>query len=310
MPNTDAPISDARAKALANVPTLDCDVADADGRGGYLGGMSRRAAAAYAQGRMPKSKWTKTLMLEALSEAAAPDVLAALAKLTKAELFEHFFQRTEWHHTGAFAGRVNRTDFHGPDLDAVRGLTVADVEAIRAAREPRKSEPAVPSESLDGRWVAAWDEWPPGRGRHRRPREVRDTGTVKGAFFQPDHAKTRKRLSGAHFELLWREGEGPAPTPDQLPRSEHERNTVCDPYSPLMFYACRPDLVRPVRTRSGKWALQFVGPLGENVLVGGKGVKRYHGCVPKDAYEPLGTDKLLAALAERPEPWASMGRGE
>lgn len=87
---------------------------------GYVGSsMSVRASMAYMNGEMPKSKWTKQRMLDAISEYCdmfGMRVDESVAKMRKDELFEEFFEWKGWHHTGKYA---NRTDFYGLDEVAV-----------------------------------------------------------------------------------------------------------------------------------------------------------------------------------------------
>lgn len=87
---------------------------------GYVGcSMSERAALAYEDGEMPKSRWTKSAMLAAIADYCDMFGLAydgSAAKLTKDALFERFFEWKSWHHTGKYA---NVTDFYGLDEDAV-----------------------------------------------------------------------------------------------------------------------------------------------------------------------------------------------
>lgn len=92
-----------------------------DVNSGYIGySMSRRAAEAYEDGEMPKSKWTKKAMVAAIQSYCDefdmlfdPDVLKGMRK---DEVFERFFHKSSWHHTSKF---FNETDFYKLDEDAV-----------------------------------------------------------------------------------------------------------------------------------------------------------------------------------------------
>lgn len=94
-----------------------------DVNSGYIGhSMSRRAAEAYEDGEMPKSKWTKKAMVAAIQSycdefdmSFDPDVLKGMHK---DEVFERFFHESSWHHTSKF---FNETDFYKLDEDAVCG---------------------------------------------------------------------------------------------------------------------------------------------------------------------------------------------
>ena len=88
-----------------------------DVNSGYIGhSMSRRAAEAYEDGEMPKSKWTKKAMVAAIQSYCDefdmffdPDVLKGIRK---DDMFERFFHKSSWHHTSKF---FNETDFYKLD---------------------------------------------------------------------------------------------------------------------------------------------------------------------------------------------------
>lgn len=111
-----------------------------DVNSGYIGySMSRRAAEAYEDGEMPKSKWTKKAMVAAIQSYCDefdmlfdPDLLKGMHK---DEVFERFFHESSWHHTSKF---FNETDFYKLDEDAVCGsfrpmnpTEVAERDAVR-----------------------------------------------------------------------------------------------------------------------------------------------------------------------------------
>lgn len=103
------------------------------GQSGYVGcSMSRRAQEAYEQGEKPKSKWTKTAMLDAIAgvlwfdDVLTEENMSAFKKLKKDELFNQFFEWSSWHHTGKYA---NVTDFYDVDETAILDF----VEELKAA---------------------------------------------------------------------------------------------------------------------------------------------------------------------------------
>lgn len=126
-----------------------------DASSGYISwSMSKRAAQAYADGEMPKSKWTKAAMAEAIKVCCDENDLAydpAVERLAKTALFDRFFYRSSWHHTSKF---FNATDFYAVDEDAVmaafRPMTgeelaardAALAEHIREAREAYERQQA------------------------------------------------------------------------------------------------------------------------------------------------------------------------
>jgi hypothetical protein len=120
------------------------------GQAGYDGqSMSIRAREAYAAGEMPKSRWTKAAMVEAIQawcRDADRVMLPEVEGLKKDELFSRCFCVTSWHHTGKYA---NATDFYGVDADAadafsrpMTGEELARAQAERAAEEARWSAEA------------------------------------------------------------------------------------------------------------------------------------------------------------------------
>lgn len=113
-----------------------------DMNSGYHGwSMSKRATDAYEDGEKPKSRWTKTAMLEAIGQWADDEdrVLSEpVSKMTKAELFDRFLEYSSWHHTSKFA---NPTDFYSLDVseltEASRPKTDAEKRAERRASQAR-----------------------------------------------------------------------------------------------------------------------------------------------------------------------------
>lgn len=100
---------------------------------GYVGwSMSVRAAAAYEDGEMPKSKWTKTAMLDRIDEFFVDEDIPApidFSLMTKEELFGMCFMRSSWHHTSKYC---NETIFYELDEDKVRGISYKAVNEYRA----------------------------------------------------------------------------------------------------------------------------------------------------------------------------------
>lgn len=119
---------------------------------GYVGwSMSRRAAEAYRDGEMPRSKWTKKTIVEALKGACDDlDLMydPSIERLRKDELFDRFLYASSWHHTSKF---FNETDFYAISEaeveDTFRPMTAEEIEqreaALRAEREAREARDAA-----------------------------------------------------------------------------------------------------------------------------------------------------------------------
>ena len=87
---------------------------------GYDGySMSNNARGAYANGEMPKSKWTKTTIIDAVKEIS-PEKAEMLSKVKLPVLKEYALHETGWHHTSEY---FNRTFFYAVDEDFVENLT-------------------------------------------------------------------------------------------------------------------------------------------------------------------------------------------
>ena len=84
------------------------------GQRGYVGSsMSTRAQAAYEAGEMPKSKWTKAVIVNAIKSFCDDDDRVydpSIEKMKKADLQDAFISWKSWHHTSRYA---NMTNFYG-----------------------------------------------------------------------------------------------------------------------------------------------------------------------------------------------------
>lgn len=89
-------------------------------------GMSNNAVAAYENGEMPKSKWTKEAFYDAISSMASTEVADILSKIPASVKKDYFLAKTSWHHTGKY---YNRTDFYSLK-DAFDGMTAEEAQAI------------------------------------------------------------------------------------------------------------------------------------------------------------------------------------
>lgn len=103
---------------------------------GYDGySMSNNARDAYAQGIMPKSKWTKQALVDALSEIN-PDV--DFSKVSKEVLQKYFLLCSEWHHTSSM---YNVTYFYKIDDYAAENITQEEIDnklALIKSNKPSK----------------------------------------------------------------------------------------------------------------------------------------------------------------------------
>ena len=157
-----------------------------DVNSGYIGySMSRRAAEAYEDGEMPKSKWTKKAMVAAIQSYCDefdmlfdPDLLKGMRK---DEVFERFFHESSWHHTSKF---FNETDFYKLDEDAVcesfRPMTDAEVAERDAVRRQAIEEEKAVREAMRAAEIEQLD-------RHRAYREEHGFAPDTVAAFAHEH---------------------------------------------------------------------------------------------------------------------------
>ena len=97
---------------------------------GYYGySMGSNAKAAYADGKMPLSKWTKTQILGAISGNCdiADTKFGLLQKMTKSELIDKFLFMDSYHHTGKY---YNLTAFLGVGFGVVEEMEEEEIAKI------------------------------------------------------------------------------------------------------------------------------------------------------------------------------------
>ena len=74
---------------------------------GYVGqSMSVRARNAYQSGEKPKSKWTKSAIMEELEDLFG-DAASGFNKFSKQDLFNNICRYSSYHHTGLYANVTN-----------------------------------------------------------------------------------------------------------------------------------------------------------------------------------------------------------
>lgn len=106
---------------------------------GYSGwSMSNNAVAAYENGEMPRSKWTKKAIIQAVGSYCDDYDLAydpQIEKMKKEELFNRFIELTSWHHTSKYC---NATNFYGINEGAVREVFPELPEEVRRMRNAER----------------------------------------------------------------------------------------------------------------------------------------------------------------------------
>lgn len=104
---------------------------------GYHGySMSNNAVAAYEDGEMPLSKWTKTAILnELVDNSMDSEIINIAKKMPLEQLKELFLYKSSWHHTSKM---YNRTNFYSVDTE----ITINDVNSyLNRKSEENKPKP-------------------------------------------------------------------------------------------------------------------------------------------------------------------------
>lgn len=146
---------------------------------GYQGWrMSKRAVGAYEDGEMPKSKWTKTAILDRIDDLIYQSKIKVnfdfkkLEKLNKQELADLLLSYSSYHHTSLYC---NTTDFYEVDQDAIEKLTNENVDEIIANRKPKTRQAKIEAPNLYITALAEWSEW---EGTRNHPKKVEYKGVI------------------------------------------------------------------------------------------------------------------------------------
>lgn len=169
-------------------------------------GMSNNAVAAYDDGYLPKSKWTKERIIECVCDHGAytPELLQPF---TKVVLFSYFMCYKSWHHTSRC---FNETAFYGVDVKRCISVNIdalnkcAEEHKIESNKDHCKAETTVP---IKGR--ITYEEWEGSRKRGSFKEKI-ELCLIVG-----NHAYTssaRKDLSGCHVKKVERFDRAPKGT--------------------------------------------------------------------------------------------------
>lgn len=163
---------------------------------GYSGySMSNNAVAAYEDGEMPLSKWTKSAILETMSELEMPaDVIAEAKNLPVKALKDIFLYKSSWHHTSRM---YNKTDFYSVNPD----VTIDDIHTYMTSYVPNKKS----AELIDPQYQfcdVTYGEW---EGSKRHPKLVEyDDYAIRvdnWAYVYNNGSIKKKKVDGSHFAI-------------------------------------------------------------------------------------------------------------
>ena len=181
---------------------------------GYVGhSMSVRAALAYGDGEMPKSKWTKSVLIDRIRREDSFWPVELLSSCLLETLRARFLRRSGWHHTGRF---FNETDFLALDGDAI---TAHDVDALLAADAEMRASRRTAARARETGPVKGrirFESWEGSRSHGRFVTHDLPC-LIIGNWAHTEHG--RKRLDGAHVldvERFERAPRGTAETYERI----------------------------------------------------------------------------------------------
>lgn len=181
---------------------------------GYLGNiMSNNAVEAYDEGRMPLSKWKKSIIIDKIEENKS--LIKCDYELLKGQplgVLKNLLLSSdgEYHHMGM---RYTVVDFYHFSTDRLSKLTDADIRleynryaTEKKQKEIKKGQDLIKNAQYDGRWEASYIKRS-ADGKHKR--EFILTGEIKGGWFFIDpgselQGKKKLSISGKDFNCIRR----------------------------------------------------------------------------------------------------------
>lgn len=139
--------------------------------------MSNNAVIAYATGEKPKSKWTKSEILEEIKNVDNTflEKYSQIEKVKVSILKDYFLKNSSWHHTSNY---YNKTDFYSIDIDYIENFTEENYHDIIKENSTKKE---VPQEET---YTATFNVWGGTRSHPKIVDTVTFTGVVKNGWMQ------------------------------------------------------------------------------------------------------------------------------
>jgi hypothetical protein len=164
--------------------------------------MSNRAVLAYETGEMPKSKWTKSILVEAITDARPDIPTSKLNQVNLNILQTYFLEQTSWHHTGKY---YNETVFYSLDEESIANLTYSLLDQLidrsKEARARNKANKSTPEPVRHVRCsITEWE----GTRAHPKPCEFEVDGEIRGNWFyyQAYDGVHKKNLKGKYIDVI------------------------------------------------------------------------------------------------------------
>ncbi len=204
MNKTDDTISDEELRGLLGISKDETDTYHKGN--GYAGTTSNNALDAYAEGRMPMSKWTKKDFIEHIDanrEIINCDYELLINQPVDVLKSLLLFSGGEYHHTSF---RFNVTMFYHFSNESLSSLTdkiikqtAANIKAQKQKEHDEKLQKAADDKQYDGRWEAIYTKRSV-NGRFKRDIVMR--GEVRNSWFYPDQGSEFENKRNIHSKCF------------------------------------------------------------------------------------------------------------
>lgn len=168
---------------------------------GYCGySKSNNAVAAEREGKFPKSKWTKSMILAKLSQQMETDSIKyiSLSKKPLAYLKYLCLESNEWHHTSSW---YLTTDYY-----EVQDMSDWSTEAIEESyqnwskyMDQQKAEKKAEAEKKPSQYECEFLVWS-GSRNHPKATAYIEIGEIKGSWFYSSYGK--KSINANGFKII------------------------------------------------------------------------------------------------------------
>ncbi len=161
---------------------------------GYIGSsMSVRAKACYDNDVKPLSKWSKSDILNYLSNDQIRQIKDN--KITLKALKSYLLSYDSWHHSSSY---FNKVDFYCIDTDNIEGFNIEDLKAIN--EDIKKEEKQAKEKALKGYKIALVDyiEWA-GTKAHPKAINKQDIALINDKWAYLEFSK--KSLNGKYVDI-------------------------------------------------------------------------------------------------------------
>lgn len=156
--------------------------------GYYKNKMSNNAMLAYANGSMPRSKWTKSIIIDSL-----PDQIKPIAKQCYLDTLRYYFLIGDgYHHTGKY---FNSTDFFCIDDNAIANFNPDELLQL--------NEQYIPQKETEFKLIYAFCKWGEWGGTRSHPKLIPHEGycVLKDNWAYTEEM-VKKKINGSHFEIV------------------------------------------------------------------------------------------------------------